>query len=96
LWCRYVPDAQVVPPRVAFSIGRKVGTAVARNRLRRRLRAAVRSVAGTSRLANGWLLVGARPAALEQSFATLVAELDAMLSTVAPATASGAGHRGHE
>ena len=30
------------PPRVAFSVGRSVGDAVTRNRVRRRLRAAVR------------------------------------------------------
>jgi ribonuclease P protein component len=29
------------PPRVAYAVGRSVGNAVARNRLRRRLRAAV-------------------------------------------------------
>jgi ribonuclease P protein component len=79
---------------VAFSIGRSLGTAVARNRLRRRLRAAVQAVADSSRLSSGWLLVGARPPALEQSFANLVAELAAMLSTVAPTTASAAGQRG--
>jgi len=32
----------VEPPRVAFSVGRSVGDAVTRNRVRRRLRAAVR------------------------------------------------------
>ncbi len=30
------------PPRIAFAVGRPVGNAVARNRVRRRLRAAVR------------------------------------------------------
>jgi len=35
--------ATMDPPRVAFSIGRHVGNAVARNRVRRQLRAVVRS-----------------------------------------------------
>jgi len=47
------------PPRVAYAIGRPVGTAVDRNRLRRRLRAIV---AGLD-LEPGTYLVGAGPAA---------------------------------
>ena len=42
LWCRYLDDPDVVPPRVAFAIGRAVGGASIRNRLRRRLRELVR------------------------------------------------------
>ena len=79
LWCRYLPDHQVVPPRLAFSIGRGVGPAVARNRLRRRLRAAIQSVAGTPLLPHGWLLVGARSAVLEQTFEELHDEVVSML-----------------
>ena len=82
MWCRYVPDPHAVPPRLAFSIGRTVGPAVARNRLRRRLRAAVQSLAGDRRLVNGWLLLGARPTALERTFDQLTAEVAGMLATV--------------
>ncbi len=39
LWCSFVLDPDLVPPQVAFAIGRAVGPAVSRNRLRRRLRA---------------------------------------------------------
>ena len=39
LWCRYLDEPQAEPPRIAFAIGRAVGPAVVRNRLRRRLRA---------------------------------------------------------
>jgi ribonuclease P protein component len=88
LWCRYVADAQVVPPRLAFSIGRSVGTAVARNRLRRRLRAAVQCMAGAPLLPYGWLLIGARPMALERSFDELVAEIAGMLTTVVSTSAA--------
>lgn len=59
--------------RVAVVAGRKVGGAVARNRIKRRLRAAVRSVA----LAQGTdvVLIG-RSSALTAPFSALVAELD--------------------
>ena len=71
----------VVPPRVAFAIGRDVGSAVVRNRLRRRLRAlAGDRVAGTPLLPHGHLLIGARPGAGERSFDELGVELTAMLA----------------
>src|SRR5947207_10458218 len=47
----FVPDEVVARPRVAYSVGRKVGTAVVRNQLRRRLRAVVAEQA--ARLAPG-------------------------------------------
>jgi len=75
-----------VPPRVAFAIGRSVGSAVVRNRLRRRLRELLRAASNgdTPRLACGALLVGARPGAAERSFGELGAEVDAMLTQLAP------------
>ena len=41
----WVPGPGDVPPRVAFAIGRRVGSAVARNRVRRQLRAAATELA---------------------------------------------------
>jgi ribonuclease P protein component len=42
----WVPEAgSTTPPRVAFAIGRRVGSAVERNRLRRQLRAVVADLA---------------------------------------------------
>src|SRR3954471_15279570 len=38
LWCRSVLDSDLGHPRVAFAIGRPFGSAVERNRIRRRLR----------------------------------------------------------
>lgn len=55
-----VPPA---PPCVAFAISRKVGPAVARNRLRRRLRDELESLARAGRLPVGAYLVALAPAA---------------------------------
>jgi ribonuclease P protein component len=74
LWCSFVLDPDLAPPQVAFAIGRAVGSAVSRNRLRRRLRA----VLANSDVPPGLYLVGARPLACEHTFAELeysVAEL---------------------
>ena len=49
------------PPRVAYTIGRKVGSAVVRNRVRRRLRMLMREAAPTLR--PGAYLIGVGPAA---------------------------------
>jgi ribonuclease P protein component len=65
----FVPAAHPAPPQVAYAIGRKVGTAVVRNRLRRRLRAIVSELA--PQLAPGAYLVGAAPAAASLSFGEL-------------------------
>jgi len=82
LWCRYVDDATAVPPRVAFAVGRSVGSAVTRNRLRRRLRHVLADAARRSSLGHGLLLVGARPAAVERSFDELRHEVHELLMSV--------------
>jgi len=68
------------PPRLAYAVGRRVGTAVARNRLRRRLRAAV-ATAGALR--SGAYLVGAGPEAARLSFGELRESLCEALEAVA-------------
>jgi ribonuclease P protein component len=80
LWCRYLPDAAIVPPRVAFAIGRAVGPAVVRNRLRRRLRALLDGRVAAGSLTPGWLLVGASPTACELTYDELGAEVRALLA----------------
>jgi ribonuclease P protein component len=50
------------PPRVAYTIGRGVGPAVVRNRVRRRLRMLIREAA--PRLRPGAYLIGVRPPAV--------------------------------
>lgn len=72
-------DRPEVPPRVAYAIGRSVGTAVVRNRVRRRLRAVV--AAEAHRLPPGSYLVGASPEAATMSY-------DEMRSTVSTAIAA--------
>lgn len=65
----YLPD-DVVPPRVAFAIGRRVGTAVVRNRIRRRVRAALWSIA--DELPPGWYLVSAGTDVVSISFPEII------------------------
>lgn len=55
------PEATGPAVRVAFAIGRSVGGAVVRNRVRRRLRSLVDDLARTGSLADGLYLIGAGP-----------------------------------
>lgn len=62
------------PPRVGFTVTRKVGTAVERNRVRRRLREVVRlSAAGLLRDGSDYVIIGRR-AALDRPFDRCVAD----------------------
>jgi ribonuclease P protein component len=47
-----------LPPRAGFAIARQAGGAVVRNRVRRRLRAALRELAAAGRLPAGTYLLG--------------------------------------
>jgi len=58
----FLPNDADRPPRVGYAIGRSVGSAVARNRLRRRLRAIVTD-AGPRLAPGAWLIGAGRPAA---------------------------------
>ena len=53
----YLPESVSTPPRVAFAVPKAVGTAVTRNRLRRRCR---ESLAGDGSLRAGAYLVALR------------------------------------
>jgi ribonuclease P protein component len=77
----WVPGPVGDPPRVAFAVGRRVGPAVARNRIRRQLRAVANDLA--PRVAPGAYLVAYR-GARDASFADLRAWI------LAAATSAGA------
>jgi ribonuclease P protein component len=62
------------PTRLGFTVSRKVGTAVERNRVRRRLREAVRLAESGLRAGHDYVLIGRR-AALKLSFDRMVEEL---------------------
>ena len=81
----WLPDDRSVPPRVAYAIGRRVGNAVARNRLRRRLRHVVAALAPT--LAPGAYLVGAGPEAARLSSGELRASVSTALTALKEGTA---------
>jgi ribonuclease P protein component len=84
LSCTWIVDEDAVPPRVAYALGRNVGSAVVRNRLRRRLRAQFEARARAGTLRPGWYLIGATPnaagldgATLTTTFSQLMAKIDA-------------------
>jgi len=66
------------PPRVAYAVGRPVGGAVVRNRVRRRLRAATRAHAAVLSPGHAYL-VHARPGAADRSYADLAVALEGAL-----------------
>lgn len=67
------------PPRVGFTVTRKVGNAVVRNRIRRRLREAIRvHAADDMRPGNDYVIVG-REEVLAAPFAEIGAELSRRL-----------------
>ena len=63
---------------MAYALGRAIGPAVVRNRLRRRLRALI---AGTS-LPPGLYLIGAQPAAARRSQSELAFDLTRLAASV--------------
>lgn len=71
-------DRQSGKARVGFTVTKKVGNAVVRNRVKRRLRAAVREVAHCARPGVDYVLIG-RQGALDADFRVIVDELAAAL-----------------
>lgn len=78
LWCTYLPDPVATPPRVAYALGRAIGPAVVRNRLRRQIRALLDATS----LPPGWYLIGAQPAAAQRSRDELVFDVQRLLASV--------------
>ena len=66
------------PPRVAYAVGRPVGGAVVRNRVRRRLRTATRAQVAALEPGHAYL-VHAAPGAAGRSYADLAESLERAL-----------------
>lgn len=77
----WLPTPVDGPPRLAFAIGRSVGTAVVRNRIRRRLRALFTELA--PELRPGTYLVSAGPAAATLDYGELRRTLCTAVADVA-------------
>ena len=74
VWIRHLADQDCNPARVAFAIGRQHGSAVRRNRIRRRLRAALSSP--EVHLPPGLHLLGWRHRGDEPGFQDLVDDVE--------------------
>ncbi|WP_439572852.1 ribonuclease P protein component [Phreatobacter sp.] len=73
------PRGDDAPPRFGFTVTKKTGGAVERNRMRRRLKEAVRlSAAGRARSGSDYVLIASR-AALTRPFETLQVDLEEAL-----------------
>ncbi|MBU6506466.1 MAG: ribonuclease P protein component [Alphaproteobacteria bacterium] len=85
------PHAGADATRVGFTASKKVGIAVARNRARRRLRAAAERVIDRHGAPGHDFVLIARTATLTRSFADLVGDLEAALRQVGAYRANGGG-----
>jgi len=75
------PRQDAGPARFGFTVAKKVGNAVERNRVRRRLREMVRTSAVAARRGHDYVVIGRR-AALALPFAQLRAEFERALAAV--------------
>jgi ribonuclease P protein component len=96
-----LPEGTPAPPempRFGFTVSKQVGGAVERNRIKRRLRAAVRGILPDHTQRNfDYVLIARRPA-LDAGFATLVSDLIEALQRVhtrKPRPRKGAGGGRH-
>jgi len=78
------PSVDPGVPRVAYAIGRTVGSAVTRNRLRRRLRSAVREVGAGLDSATAYL-IGASKGASDLTYREIVALVSTLAGDVGAA-----------
>lgn len=87
-----VPPAEVL--RVGFTVSRKVGNAVARNRARRRLKAAAEAVLPSqARAAYDYVLIG-RQQTMTRSFPALLQDLETALRKTGAHVVPQAGKEG--
>ncbi len=76
---QFAAQATPADPRVGFTVSRRVGNAVARNRVRRRLKELARQAEHRLRHGTDYVLVG-RAAATQRSYADLRNDLDSALN----------------
>ena len=82
LWCTWCPDSDSTATSVAFALPSALGTAVTRNRLRRRLRALLFEIDRATPLPAGTMLIGATPRAIELTFDQLRTELTSLVAAL--------------
>jgi ribonuclease P protein component len=75
-------DAEASGARVGFTVSKKVGNAVVRNRVRRRLRALVRALQPDTLRADCDYVLIARPAAADRSYQALESDLAVAITRV--------------
>lgn len=80
LWCSVILDPSLPAPKVAYAIGKRSGSAVVRNRIRRRLRPLL--AANSSQLPRGYYLVGATSEAATMSATALNSEVAQLVQRV--------------
>ena len=85
-------DNSTRPPRFGFTVTKKIGNAVVRNRIRRRLRAAAKAAALHAKPGTDYVVV-ARAPALTLPFDRLVTDLIAGLAALAPPAVPSTGSR---
>jgi ribonuclease P protein component len=80
-WLPAPPEQPATPPRAAFAVTRPSGGAVVRNRIRRRLRAALRELHAAGSLPDGTYLLSAGPEARTLPWPDLVARLSEAIAS---------------
>jgi ribonuclease P protein component len=76
----FLPGDPTIPPRVAYAVSKRVGGAVVRNRVRRRMRAA--TLAHRAELQpGGSYLFGAAPSAADAPYAEIEVAMGRLLAT---------------
>lgn len=79
---RYLTDGAVEECQVAFSISKKVGNAVARNRIRRRLRSALNEIVGARKSSVSAAMIVVYPSAVGRSYSELREQLDEVMKKI--------------
>lgn len=75
------PEGSDAPPRAAFTVGRSAGGAVVRNRIRRRLRAGLRTIHAAGGLPPGSYLVGGGSELAAMAWPELLGALEAAVGS---------------